>query len=152
MKTEERNLSLSCPMSKTVFNFKKFQLKQEKSAMKIGTDGVLLGAWATANNPDKILDIGTGTGLIVMMLAQRFPNADLVGLDINATAVEEAKENCARSPFHNNRCTIVHQSIQNFQPKNEFDLIVCNPPYLKIHTKYQLERLQDNSIPSILKN
>jgi tRNA1Val (adenine37-N6)-methyltransferase len=115
-------------MSKTVFRFKQFEVSQEKSAMKIGTDGVLLGAWANAENSKRILDIGTGTGLISLMLAQRFPSANISGLEIDKNAAEEAKFNFTYSPFAK-RLTLFESSLQNFDSDEKFDFIVSNPPF-----------------------
>lgn len=115
-------------MSKTVFRFKQFEISQEKSAMKIGTDGVLLGAWANAKDSVSILDIGTGTGLISLMLAQRFPTAKILGLEIDENAANEAKFNFEQSPF-SDRLNLIHSSIQNFEPNHPFDFIVSNPPF-----------------------
>ena len=85
-------------MSKDSFSFRQFTVRQERCAMKVGTDGVLLGAWACkkpAESPMRILDIGTGTGLIALFLAQRFPNATIEAIDIDDDAVTQAKENFA---------------------------------------------------------
>ena len=97
-------------MSTPYFRFKQFTVWHDRCAMKVGTDGVLLGAWASttdspAANTDKtspverILDIGTGSGLIALMLAQRFPNAIIDGIDIDPSAVLQAKDNFSASPF-----------------------------------------------------
>lgn len=117
-------------MSKTEFRFKQFSVNHEKSGMKVGTDGVLLGAWASADNPERILDIGTGSGLIALMLAQRFPDAMITGIEIDKAAAEEAKDNFERSPFRD-RLNVVHSSIQDFQTNEKFDLIVSNPPFFE---------------------
>ena len=121
-------------MSKTVFRFKQFEVSQEKSAMKIGTDGVLLGAWANAKASGSILDIGTGTGLISLMLAQRFPTAKILGLEIDENAANEAKFNFEQSPF-SDRLNLIHSSIQNFEPNIQFDFIVSNPPFFDLTHK-----------------
>jgi tRNA1Val (adenine37-N6)-methyltransferase len=115
-------------MSKTVFRFKQFEVSQEKSAMKIGTDGVLLGAWAGIENSQYVLDIGTGTGLISLMLAQRFPLAKIWGLEIDENAANEANLNFENSPFAP-RLNLVHDSIQNFHSDEKFDFIISNPPF-----------------------
>ena len=83
----------------TGFRFKKFEILQDRCAMKVGTDGVLLGAWASGGT--RILDIGCGTGLIALMMAQRFPAAQVVGIDIDEEACGQARENVAASPFGN---------------------------------------------------
>ena len=95
--------------------------------MKTGTDGVLLGAWAEGGR--RILDIGTGTGLIALMMAQRFPLARVTGIDIETEACLDAEENAAASPF-SPRIQILHRSLQDFDPEyDRFDCIVSNPPF-----------------------
>lgn len=131
-KTEELNLPLLYPMSEIPFRFKQFSILQEKSAMKVGTDGVLLGAWAKAENPKQILDIGTGTGLIALMLAQRFPNSEITGIEPDKPSFEEAKRNAENSPFCD-RLNVLKTDLQDFETKQNFDLIVSNPPFFK-HT------------------
>ena len=87
--------------------------------MKAGTDGTLLGAWASVSNREKpllILDVGTGTGLIALMMAQRFPEARVVGIDIDADAVLQAQENVAASPFAD-RVNILHQDFSSLTPQ-----------------------------------
>ena len=96
--------------------------------MKVGTDGVLLGAWAKADNPKTILDIGSGTGLISLMLAQRYQNAQILGLEIDKNAFQESLQNFANSKF-SQRCQVIHSSLQNFKTDQKFDLIVSNPPF-----------------------
>jgi len=95
---------------KDQFQFKQFTIRHDRCAMKVGTDGVLLGAWGAVAAP-RILDIGTGTGLIALMAAQRQPDAQVLGIDIDGDAVEQARENVAASPFAD-RVTIRHQSLQ----------------------------------------
>lgn len=102
--------------------------------MKIGTDGVLLGAWATAENPKKILDIGTGTGLILLMLAQRFPESESTGIEIDKNAFIEAEFNISESIFKE-RCHVFHSSIQDLISQQKFDLIVSNPPFFELTHK-----------------
>lgn len=121
-------------MSKAVFRFKSFSVVQEKSAMKIGTDGVLLGAWVNAENPKRILDIGTGTGLISLMLAQRYPKAQITAIEIDNDSFEEAKFNFNESPFHE-RITALHRSLQKYNSPEKFDLIVSNPPFFELTHK-----------------
>ncbi|MDB4497852.1 methyltransferase [Gammaproteobacteria bacterium] len=95
--------------------------------MKVGTDGVLLGAWFQARNTDRILDIGTGTGLLSLMAAQRFPHAKIEGIDIDENAVKQAKENVLNSPF-SKRINIHFSSFQEYS-NTPFHSIICNPPY-----------------------
>ena len=137
------------------FRFKQFEIQQDRCAMKVGTDGVLLGAWADGGR--RILDIGSGTGLISLMMAQRFPQAQVLGIDIDPDACEQARENVMASPFAG-RVSIENCALQKLsedsvsasfsaavesdgegQPSNEeglpgnegllFDAIVSNPPF-----------------------
>ena len=97
--------------------------------MKVGTDGVLLGAWASVQGAHRILDIGTGTGLVALMLAQRsLPDANIVALEIDEAAAGQAKENVARSPWKD-RIEVVKQDFLFYQSPDKFDVIVSNPPY-----------------------
>lgn len=97
--------------------------------MKVGTDGTLLGAWANApEGASRILDIGTGTGLIALMMAQRFPDAQIIGIDIDLDATIQAMENVATSPF-DDRIMINREDATKFEDKEGFDAIVSNPPY-----------------------
>lgn len=116
-------------MSKDSFNFKLFTIRQDRCAMKVGTDGTLLGAWASASTGScRILDIGTGTGLVALMMAQRFPEAQVVGVDIDGEAVSQARENVSASPFAQ-RVAIVEDDIADYQTDQPFDAIVSNPPF-----------------------
>ena len=110
------------------FSFKQFTINQDRTAMKVGTDGVLLGAWARGGQ--RILDVGCGTGLISLMMAQRFEWAEVTGIDIDFDASEQASDNVRNSPFAN-RVKIFNQSLQSFGNKyvGNFDSIVCNPPF-----------------------
>lgn len=97
--------------------------------MKVGTDGTLLGAWAEMDGSDgRILDIGTGTGLIALMMAQRYPEAHVTAIDINEGAVSQAVDNVSQSPF-SNRIEVCQADVKTFEPKVTYDAIVCNPPY-----------------------
>lgn len=109
------------------FKFKQFEVAQDKCAMKVGTDGVLLGAWALAEG-ERILDVGTGTGLIALMQAQKNPNAKINAIEINVEAVEQAEKNFIRSPWSKN-LSAFHVDLQNFKPDHQYDLIISNPPY-----------------------
>jgi tRNA1Val (adenine37-N6)-methyltransferase len=110
------------------FAFKKFTIKQDKCAMKVNTDAVLLGAWVTPNGSKNILEIGTGTGVIALMLAQK-TNAKIVAIDIDKESTEQAKLNVSESIFDN--IEVKHLSFQNLTQTTEqkFSLIVTNPPY-----------------------
>ena len=96
--------------------------------MKVGTDGVLLGAWAALPPSGRILDVGTGTGLLVLMAAQRTVDAELTGIEIDAAAAEQARENVLNSPWAN-RCTIVATDARNYTPDCRFSTILSNPPF-----------------------
>ena len=116
-------------MSNDYFQFRQFVVHQQRCAMKVGTDGTLLGAWAAAQPGQcRILDIGTGTGLIALMMAQRYPEAEVTGIDIDEDAVTQAVENVSLSPF-SERVRIYRQDIVNFTDIIGFDAIVSNPPY-----------------------
>ena len=116
-------------MSNDYFQFRQFVVHQQRCAMKVGTDGTLLGAWAAAPSGQcRILDIGTGTGLIALMMAQRYPEAEVTGIDIDEDAVTQAVENVSLSPF-SERVRIYRQDIVNFTDIIGFDAIVSNPPY-----------------------
>ena len=116
-------------MSNSSFRFKQFTVYQDRCAMKVGTDGTLLGAWARVGK--RILDIGTGTGLIAMMMAQRCPESCVTAVEIDEAAYGQAKLNLQNSPFAK-RVDIVNVSIQEFSAKfagEKYDSIVCNPPF-----------------------
>lgn len=114
-----------------MFSFKKFSIQQDKTAMKVGTDGVLLGAWTPINHkPNSILDIGAGTGLIALMLAQRTSAGQIDTLEIDEEAYEQATDNFENSPW-SDRLFCYHAGLNEFveEPEDEYDLIVCNPPF-----------------------
>lgn len=112
------------------FQFKQFRIVQERSAMKVGMDGVLVGAWANASEANRILDIGSGTGLIALMLAQKNSLARIDAIEIDRDACEEAIFNVQQSNW-SNRINVFRQSFQEFAAKtdNKYDLIVSNPPF-----------------------
>lgn len=113
-------------MAKDSFTFKQFEVRQDRCGMKVGTDGVLLGAWAIGGC--RILDIGTGTGLIAMMMAQRFPEAKIDAIDIDHDACIQARENIAEAGF-GDRVEVVETPLQ--QHSGEYDAIVSNPPFFE---------------------
>lgn len=115
-------------MPNSYFQFKQFTIWHDKCAMKVGTDGVLLGAWAAARRSKQILDIGTGTGLIALLLAQRNPEALITALEIDEAAASQAAGNVARSPWAD-RIEVVCNDFRLFQTEKKFDLIVSNLPY-----------------------
>ena len=117
------------------FQFKQFTIVQEHSAMKVGVDSVLLGAWAEIGNAATILDVGCGTGLLSLMMAQR-SSATITGIDIDEDACREAKMNSGHSPWPD-RINIQHISFQEFARQNisAFDLVISNPPYFENSSK-----------------
>lgn len=112
------------------FKFKQFDIQQSKNVFRVGTDGVLLGALANITNASKVLEVGTGTGLISLMLAQRNPNAEFLGIDINDEAVNLTQFNFENSPF-TSRLKNILQDFKTFKTEEKFDLIVSNPPYFE---------------------
>ena len=111
-----------------MFRFKQFAVRQDRCPMKVGTDGVLLGAWAEVRPGDRrMLDVGTGTGLIALMLAQRSA-AWITAVDIDVECATQAAENFAASPWAD-RLDAVSVAVQRYDPVEKFDLIVSNPPY-----------------------
>ena len=121
------------------FRFQKFEILQHKNVFRVGTDGVLLGALCKVENAQKILEVGTGTGLISLMLAQRNANAEITALDLNEDAVKLAQENFKNSPF-SKRLQFFHQDFKTFESQEKFDFVVCNPPFFE----------ENNSVKDIL--
>lgn len=137
-------------MSNQPFKFKQFTIEQDRCAMKIGTDGVLLGAWSPLNhNPFSILDIGAGTGVLSLMLAQR-SQADVIdAIEIDDNAYEQCTNNFENAPW-NDRLFCYHASLEEFtdEIEDEYDLIICNPPFFSEDYKTEnsqrdLARFQD---------
>lgn len=120
-------------MSKTGFRFKQFQVNHDRCAMKVGTDGILLGAWADVAQAKRLLDLGCGSGLIALMLTQRSaPESRICAVEIDPDAVQQAAENVSASPWKN-KIQVYQQDITDFctQTKERFDVIVANPPYFQ---------------------
>lgn len=118
-------------MSGTSFAFKQFIIKQDKCAMKVGTDAVLLGAWIFPNGSKQILDIGTGTGVVALMLAQK-TEAHIDAIDIDTNAFNQASQNASESKF-SNQISVIHSSLQEYSKivDKKYNLIVTNPPYFE---------------------
>lgn len=121
-------------MGNSWFQFQQFRINQDRCAMKISTDAVLLGTLANAENPEKILDIGTGTGVIALMLAQRFPDSKVTAVEIDPDAAEQARGNFQESPF-SERLSLFKGRIQDFDQGEKYELIVSNPPFFPDHLK-----------------
>lgn len=115
-------------MPNPFFAFKQFTIYHDRCAMKVGTDGVLLGAWTDLTDSRRVLDIGTGTGLIALMLAQRSVQAQITAIDIDSDAVSQAQENIQASPWRE-RVGASLQDLRTYTPNARFDTIVSNPPY-----------------------
>ena len=111
-----------------LFQFKQFYIDQTDCPMRINTDGVLLGALASHDQASSILDVGTGTGVIALMLAQRYTAAKIWGVEIDASAAQRAADNFVHSPFFD-RLSCVHQDVLSWDTDLLFDLIVSNPPF-----------------------
>lgn len=111
------------------FTFKQFEVRQERCAMKVGTDGVLLGAWACVEHCGRVLDMGTGTGLVALMTAQR-SQAHIVAIDLDADAVSQAAENASSSPW-SSRIQVVEADAREISDSLPFDAILCNPPFFE---------------------
>ena len=115
------------------FTFKQFHINQDRCAMKVGTDGILLGSWADVTNCKRILDMGSGTGLLALMLAQRADqHSQIYAVELDPIAANQAQENITSSPWWN-RIQLIQDDVQHFLKNTEqiFDLIVSNPPYFE---------------------
>jgi tRNA1Val (adenine37-N6)-methyltransferase len=122
-------------MANSWFQFRHFTVYQDACAMKVTTEACLFGAWVpVAPGAKNILDIGAGTGLLSLMLAQRIPYATITAVEIDSLAAKQAAENAAQSPFAQ-RIRLVHQSIQDFAAGDytRFDLVISNPPFFNRH-------------------
>ena len=122
-------------MSNHIFHFKQFSIRQDRCAMKVGTDGVLLGAWADISGPPgslifNVLDVGCGTGLIALMIAQRNDKAEIDALDKDKDACEQATENVENSLFKD-KIQVIRQSFFDYSSEKKYDLIISNPPFFR---------------------
>lgn len=115
-------------MPNDYFQFKQFIVHHDRCAMKIGTDGVLLGAWAPVGQVRSILDVGTGSGLIALQLAQRCPGAQITAIELDSEAAGQARSNADSSPW-GKRIDVVCADFTRYNPTRRFDLIVSNPPF-----------------------
>jgi tRNA1Val (adenine37-N6)-methyltransferase len=116
-------------MSNTYFQFKQFKVAQENTAMKVSTDACIQGAWTpVSGRVQYVLDIGAGTGLLTLMLAQRNQHILVDAIEIDEDAAAQAADNIAQSPFANN-ATVHCADIRNWQPHHRYQLIICNPPF-----------------------
>ena len=111
-----------------VFRFKQFAVKNDRTAMKVGTDGVLLGAWCPVDGAQRVLDVGTGCGVIALMIAQRNSLATIDAIDIDHDSIEEAAYNFMNSPWPE-RLTAIEGDFNGLDTGQRYDLIVSNPPF-----------------------
>lgn len=123
----------------SVFQFKQFNVLQARSSMKVGTDSVVLGCLCEVDTAKQVLDIGTGTGLLSLMVAQRNSNCTIDAVEINADAATEAKQNINNSKW-NDRITLYNKSIQEYAVSKDaiYDLVICNPPYFEVEKSYAI--------------
>ncbi len=135
-------------MSNSYFQFKKFRIEQAGAAMKVGTDGVLLGAWVDVQDVESVLDIGTGTGMIALMLAQR-SQANVLAVEIEKNAYLQATDNVEQSTWAN-RIRVKHADVLQISD-NAFDLVICNPPFFtnsyKANTIQRSTARHNDSLP-----
>ena len=122
----------------SIFKFKQFQVNQKNSAMKIGTDSMLLGALVAVESKKEALDIGTGTGVLSLMIAQRNSSLQITALEIESNAFIEAQQNIFDSPFQN-QIRVLNVDFLQFKPTKKFDLIFSNPPYFENASKSESE-------------
>lgn len=122
-------------MANNYFQFKAFEVQQEFCAMKVSTDACIQGAWTpVCEDVITVLDIGCGTGLLALMLAQRFDKINITAIDIDIAAAQQAKENCLASPWHD-RIKVLHGDVKNYPFAQQFDMIICNPPFFQNNLK-----------------
>ncbi|MBN4071267.1 methyltransferase [Crocinitomix catalasitica] len=124
------------------FRFKQFEIIQEINPHKVGTDSMLLGAWSKSD-ARRILDIGTGTGMLALMMAQNHEDAQITAIEANEAFCLEAEQNFSNSIF-NTRILAIHSSLQSFTSINKFDFIICNPPYFD--GSYKSQNTERNSV------
>lgn len=117
-------------MDRDRFYFKQFSVSHVRSAIKVGVDGVLVGAWCSCRNAMHILDVGTGCGVIALMLAQRNSQARVLGIDVDPCSLREAEENVSLSPW-SDRVSILYDDFCNTKLEPDYDLIVSNPPFFR---------------------
>lgn len=123
-------------MGNSIFHFQQFSIYQDGVAMKVGIDGVLLGAWAKVAGVKTVLDVGTGTGLLALMLAQRNTSIFVDAIEINKSACKVAIENVAASAFEK-QINVIEASLQDFtwRTKKTYDCVITNPPFFSEDVK-----------------
>jgi len=132
-------------MANNYFRFKQFTIQQDKAAMKVTTDGCLFGAWVAKQISEQnitavqLLDIGTGTGLLSLMIAQKNPDCSIDAVEIDNNAYKQANENIIASPWKEN-IGVFHADIISFEPGKKYDTIFCNPPFYENELKAEDEK------------
>lgn len=129
-------------MEKKIFKCKQFEIDDSRSALKIGSDGMMIGAWVQLENHDSILDIGTGSGLIALMQAQKYPETQIYGVDIHEGSILDAKDNASKTPW-SSRLQFNCIDIKQFKPTHTFDAIISNPPFFINSTKSNTSALSN---------
>ncbi len=124
-------------LGNSYFHFKQFSVNQDQSAMKVSTDACLFGALIPVRGNDTVLDIGTGTGLLSLMLAQKC-NCEIDAVELDAGSYQQAVQNIALSPW-SSRIKVHHKDIRLFQPGKKYSLIVCNPPFFENHLRSAID-------------
>ena len=122
------------------FHFREFTVHQNHAVLKVGTDAMILGALAKAESPYLILDIGTGTGVLALMMAQKFADAQITAIDLDAEALIDCQRNFEESPW-SERMHCFHQDVLLFPTDQKFDLIICNPPFYEQSSKSESQRM-----------
>lgn len=146
-------------MAQEMFSFKKFDVRHGKSSMKVGVDAVLLGAWVNLEECNEILEVGTGCGVISLILAQRNPQSFITAIDIDKNSIEESTYNFLNSPWKDRLTSIIEEfPNETLKKKKKYDLIISNPPYFSSgikqpSTSRERARHQDKlSVFSLLEN
>ena len=140
--------------AKSGFQFKQFFIEHTHCAMKVGTDSIMLGSWIEPQQAKTILDIGTGSGLLAMMLAQKsLPETQLLGIDIDAAAIQQASQNALNCPWPNKLkfCQVALQGLaESAELTKQFDLIVSNPPYFAQNPKTNAQNKQTSDATRVV--
>jgi len=112
----------------SIFHFNQFSIQQTNSILKVGTDAMVLGSLVNTGNASRVLDIGTGTGVLALMMAQKNPSANVKAVELDELSAKDCQENFTNSPW-NHRLELILKDILEFEADNHFDLIICNPPF-----------------------